>query len=324
MFLKMHSLTNEIKTKATELGFSKLGIAKPETLTLEGKYLFNWLSNSFHGEMEWMSKFFDKRMDPRLVLPEIKSIVIGGFNYYSDHHHKTDEQTGKISRYAWVTDYHEILKYKLEKLLGFIKEKKTGVEGKIYADTGPVMEKAWARKAGLGWMGKNTIIITREFGSWFFLGVILLNVELEADVPINDYCGTCNRCIEACPTKAIIAPYVLDSRKCISYLNIEQKGNIDETLAEKFNNWIYGCDICQDVCPWNKKFAKVTSISDFISNRQMREVNLSKFQGISPIDFNTLFKNSPVKRIKHKKFLENLRVVQSSNQKGKENECKTS
>jgi epoxyqueuosine reductase len=320
----MKSFTDEIKLKATELGFSKVGFVLAEQLTTEAELLKTWLSNAYHGGMEWMLINSEKRIDTKKVFPEIKSIIVCSFNYYTDFQYPSDKNAVKISRYALGEDYHAVIKTKLDALLRFIKEKDPTAEGKAYVDSGAVMEKAWARRAGLGWVGKNTILNSREFGSWFFLGVILLNIELDSSKPIKDYCGSCNRCIDACPTHALVAPYVLDARKCISYLTIEHKGDVDASLSEKFDNWIYGCDICQDVCPWNKKFATMTAIDEFIPHDGIINMNLSDFQSIALEDFNILFRKSPIKRIKRQKFLENIRYVQSNIQKGKENDCETS
>jgi epoxyqueuosine reductase len=274
--------------------------------------------------MEWMSKNLERRIDTKIIFPEVKSIVIGSFNYYTNYQYPSDKNVVKISRYALAEDYHAVIKRTLDALIRFIKEKDPNAEGKAYVDSGAIMEKAWAQRAGLGWVGKNTIINTREFGSWFFLGVILLNIELDFNKPIKDYCGSCNRCVDACPTRAIVAPYVLDARKCISYLTIEHKGDVDASLSEKYDNWIYGCDICQDVCPWNKKFATMTAIDEFIPNERVINRNLSEFQSITLKDFNILFRKSAIKRIKRQKFLENIGHVQSNIQKGKENDGETS
>jgi epoxyqueuosine reductase len=308
----MKTCTDEIKLKAKDLDFSKVGIAHAEQLIAESELLKTWLLNGFHGGMEWMSKNYEKRIDAKKVYPEAKSIIVGSFNYYTGYRYPTEKNAVKISRYALGEDYHVVIKKKLDTLLRFIKEKNPKAEGKIYVDSGAIMEKAWAQRAGLGWVGKNTIINTREFGSWFFLGVILLNIELDSDKPIKDYCGSCNRCIDACPTQAIVAPYVLDTRKCISYLTIEHKGAVDSSLSEKFENWIYGCDICQDVCPWNKKFASISGVGEFIPNERIINMNLPDFQSITLEDFKILFSKSAIKRIKHQKFLENIGHIQSN------------
>src|SRR5712692_1902173 len=220
------TLTQEIKSKALELGFCNVGIARAERLEKEGGLLIEWLARGYHGTMEWMVRNLDKRVDPQHVLPGAKSVIAVAMNYYTDVQHSDDEKSGKVSRYAWGDDYHDVLKERLEKLLDFIKSKDGDVEGKVYVDTGPVLDKVWAQRAGIGWEGKHTNLITREYGSWVFLGEIIINRELDYDPPATDHCGSCTLCIEACPTDAIVEPYVLDSNLCISYLTIEHRGEI--------------------------------------------------------------------------------------------------
>lgn len=316
----MPSLTNLIKKKAVELGFTKVGIAKAEELTEESVQLKKWLSQGYYGEMNWMSENFEKLANPLKIMPEAKSVIVTALNYYQGYSQSNNPESGKISRYAWGDDYHKVVEKKLETLLEYIKSISPHSNGKYYVDTGPIMEKAFARRAGIGWTGKHSLIMNRDYGSWLFLGVILLDTELEYDVPHRDYCGTCTKCIDICPTKAIIAPYILDSTLCISYLTIEHKGDIGPELGQKFDNWIYGCDECQDVCPWNKKFSKFTNITEFESKLNNLNLTVDKLTEMSEIDFNKFFKNSPIKRIKLKKFLNNVGIVKKNyKDKGRRN-----
>lgn len=299
----------EIIKKAYELKISKIGFARADALTNAKLLLREWLSKNYHGDMNWMGSSFEKRVDPRKILQNAKTIIVCALNYYTPYQHEENDNVGKISRYAWGDDYHLVFKKLLNKLLHFIKSYNKEIEGKIYVDTGPVMEKVWAQNSGIGWIGKHTNLISREFGSWIFLGVIIVNIEFENDVSHTDLCGSCTKCIDACPTNAIVEQYVLDSRKCISYLTIEHKSEIESTLAEKFKNWIYGCDICQDVCPWNKKFAQITKFLEFYPRDLNLNPNLFDLKNISYEDFLINYKNSAIKRIKHKKFIENIEIV---------------
>lgn len=303
------NLTKEIKLKALELGFSKVGIARAERLDEESRHLQEWLNRGCHGTMEWMSRNVEKRSDPRTIVPNAQSVVCVAMNYYVGVEHSSDSETGKISRYAWGDDYHEVMENRLEKLLEFIKGKSSKALGKVYVDTGPVMDKVWAQRAGIGWEGKHTNVITQEFGSWVFLGEIILNLELEYDSPATDHCGSCTLCIEACPTQAIVEPYVVDSNRCISYLTIEHRGEIVVELGEKFDRWIYGCDICQDVCPWNLKFAAPTTLREFHPREYNVAPNLPEWSEMTQEEFNRKFKGSPIKRTKHSGLQRNVKAV---------------
>lgn len=301
-------LTRWIKNKAFEIGFSKIGIAPCEPLKEEGEHLVEWLRRKYHGEMKWMEEKKEVRIDPRKILPSAKSILSVAYNYYVPIAHADDDEHGKISRYAWGKDYHTVVKEKLIELLQHIQTRVPECEGKVYVDTGPVMEKAWAMRAGIGWIGKNTNILTREYGSWVFLGEILLNLELEYDTPATDFCGTCTACIQACPTQALVNAYVLDATRCISYLTIEQKGEIPPKLGENFRNWVFGCDICQDVCPWNR-FAKPTTEESFYPSPQNIAPLLVELAAITEEEFSRRFKGTPVKRAKYSGFLRNVKTV---------------
>jgi epoxyqueuosine reductase len=301
-------LTRHIRTKAIELGFSKVGVARAEILKEDGGHLQEWLNRGYHASMAWMQKNAEKRIDVSKVLPEAKSVVCVVLNYYSDTEHSDAPGTGKISRYAWGDDYHLVLTNRLEILLNDIKSVQPGINGKVYVDTGPVMDKVWAARAGLGWQGKHTNLITKDFGSWVFLGEILLDVELEYDEPIMDACGTCTACIDACPTQAIVEPYVLDSNKCISYLTIEQRGPIPKNLSKDFEGWIYGCDICQDVCPWNR-FQQTTNEKVFEPRTWNRVPELQEIENLTKEEFNDRFRKSPIKRTKREGLIRNVKAV---------------
>jgi epoxyqueuosine reductase len=305
------SLTKLIKSKAIELGFSKIGIAKSEELIKEGAQLREWLIRGYQASMEWMASDVEKRIGPMKILPEAKSVICLAMNYFTVYQHSKDLSVGKISRYAWGDDYHNLITGRLEELLKFIKTYFPQANGKLYVDTGPMMEKAWAMRAGIGWQGKHTNIITREFGSWIFLGEILLDVELAYDKPISDFCGTCSACIKACPTGAIIEPYVLDSNRCISYLTIEHHGDLPKKLAQKFNNWIFGCDICQDVCPWNR-FAKETNEKVFQPRFENIAPSLKELNNLNQEEFLRRFHRSPIKRTKLKGLIRNAKAVLES------------
>ena len=308
----MMKLSDEIKQKALELGFSKIGIARAEKLGAESGRLVEWLNQGYHGTMDWMARNVEKRTDPQQILPGAQSVIAVALNYYTDVQHSNDDRTAKISRYAWGDDYHEILTGKLNRLMEFIKTREPNSEGKVYVDTGPILEKVWAQRAGIGWEGKHTNIITKEFGSWVFLGEIILNLELEYDAPATDHCGSCTLCIEACPTQAITEPYVLDSTRCISYLTIEHRGAIAEELGGKFERWVYGCDICQDVCPWNEKFSQPTSIKNFHPREHNIAPEIQALSEISEDEFKAKNRHSPMKRTKHSGIVRNAKVLQSS------------
>ena len=255
-----------------------------------------------------MERNIDKRTDPSLIVPGAKSIIVCAVNYYTPLQHSEDPSTGKISRYAWGDDYHIHVTERIETLFRRIQQMVPGTEGRYYVDTGPVMEKAWAVRAGLGWQGRHTNIITKEYGSWAFLGVIITTAVLDYDAPMEDFCGTCTACIDACPTDAITAPYVLDSQRCISYLTIEHRGTIAKELGEKFDRWVYGCDICQDVCPWNR-FQQPTEHAEFLPREKNAAPLLTDLAVITPEEFSVRFKNSPVKRTKRDGIVRNANVV---------------
>jgi epoxyqueuosine reductase len=295
----MAILTEQIKQKALEVGFHKIGIVRAESLEPEGERLKQWLEKNFHAEMQWMEREPEKRADPRLIFPEAKSVIVVALNYYTPHEHEDTDLKGKISRYAWGDDYHDVLKEKLRELLAFVKSIDAAAEGKICVDTAPVMDKAWAVRAGLGWLGKHSNLITKEYGSWVFIGEILLNLELEYETKkIDDHCGSCTACLDACPTGAIVAPYVVDSKNCLSYATIElRSAELPEHIQENLNGWLYGCDICQDVCPWNR-FEKPTEEARFEPRTENVSADLDKILALSPEEYAGKFRRSAMKRTK--------------------------
>jgi len=299
--------TKAVKALALAAGFQKVGIAAAEVLP-KSSYLADWLSQGRHGEMRWMENYLDKRLDVRKFYPDACSVIMVAHNYFSAEAHSSDSNKGKISRYAWGRDYHKIIKKKLKILLRQIKESDEKTEGRIFTDTAPIQEKLWAQQAGIGWQGKNTNSVSRDFGSWFFLGGIVINRELEYDRPAQDYCGNCTACIDACPTDAL-RPYKLDARRCLSYLTIEYWDlPIPAEFEDKMNNWIFGCDICQDVCPWNRR----VGVSTEVGYRPLPEniaPNLSDLAALTELEFKQRFKKSPVYRAKYKNFIRNIKTA---------------
>jgi epoxyqueuosine reductase len=304
------SLTQQIKQKALELGFHKIGVVRAETLAPEGEHLREWLANGFHGEMGWMEREPEKRADPQILFPDAKSIVVVALNYFTPHEHEEGDATGKISRYAWGDDYHDVLKEKLRELLVFIKSLDETADGKICVDTAPMMDKAWAARAGLGWVGKHSNLITKEYGSWVFLGEIVLNLELDYDTEtVADHCGNCTRCLDACPTGAIVAPYLVDSRACLSYATIELRSpELPSEITKDLSGWLYGCDVCQDVCPWNR-FEKPTEELRFEPRQTETSVEMEKILSFSPEEYAARFRKSAIKRAKLGGLQRNARAL---------------
>jgi epoxyqueuosine reductase len=292
-------LSEKIRGRARELGFHKVGIVPALALEDERARLLEWLGRGFHGEMRWMERDPSQRTDPGLVFPQSRSVVVVALNYFTPHVHDNDASTGKISRYAWGDDYHLVVGEKLKRLLEWIKEEQPGAEGKTCVDIQPVMDKAWGVRAGLGWIGKHSNLITKDYGSWVFLGELLLNLELEYDNKrVDDHCGSCTLCIDACPTDAITEPYVVDSTRCISYATIELRdAEIPPTVADNLSGWLYGCDICQDVCPWNR-FQQPSREERFEPRAGAVNANLSEILGMSQDDYSERFRKSAIKRAK--------------------------
>jgi epoxyqueuosine reductase len=302
-----------IKNEAKKLGFMFCGISKAGFLEEEAPRLESWLKNGMHGEMQYMENHFDKRLDPRLLVDGAKSVISLGLNYFTDKQ-QADPLSPKISKYAYGTDYHFIIKEKLKQLLQVIKEKIGEVNGRAFVDSAPVLDKAWAKKAGLGWVGKNTNLISKKVGSFFFLAELIVDLELEYDIaPTADHCGTCTSCIDACPTDAIVGPYIVDGSRCISYLTIELKNEIPQEFQGKMDNWMFGCDVCQDVCPWNK-FSVLHQEPAFSPHNDLLGLNKNDWEDITNDIFQKVFKNSAVKRTKLSGLKRNISFLKNSDQ----------
>lgn len=283
-----------------ELGFNKVGIVPATALTEEGARLQQWLARGFHGRMNYMERAPEQRGDPRRLLPSAKSVVCVALNYFRPEKHLNAPDTGKISRYAWGDDYHDVLRDKLKALLAWVQTQQPEIEGKICVDSSPMMDKAWAVRAGIGWLGKHSNVITKEFGSWIFLGELLLSAEFDDyDSFIEpDHCGKCTACLDACPTGAIIAPYQVDATRCISYGTIElREPELPEPINSNLEGWVFGCDICQDVCPWSR-FSKQTAEERFAPREDIIEPKLVELIELSQEEFSARFRKSPVKRAK--------------------------
>lgn len=288
-------------SKSNELGFFDIKIAKSEELTEEFTNFENWIDKNYNATMKWIERNTEKRKNPAEILANCKSVIVLAYNYFTNFKYPTEiSGKGKISKYAWGDDYHEIILPKLKEIEAFIKENFHDAECKSYVDTGPILEKIWAEKAGIGWQGKNSLIISKTHGSYFFIGIILTTLEIEPDTPIKDYCGSCTKCIVNCPTGAIVENKVVDSNKCISYWNIEAKPemNIPENITNNSNNWSYGCDICQEVCPWNKNLPKITNEIKFFPRKNETYIEIDDILKMTNEDFNARFKKSPIKRTK--------------------------
>ena len=299
--------TRLIKDKAKELGFFYTGISKADFLEEEAEQLEDWLKRGNHGEMTYMENHFDKRLDPRLLVDGAKSVVSLLLNYYPENSEQ-EEGAPKISKYAYGEDYHFVIKDKLKTLFQFISDEIGEVGGRVFVDSAPVMDKAWAKRSGLGWMGKNTNIIHPKHGSFFFIAELIIDLELDADGPIKDYCGTCTKCIDACPTDAIVAPYKIDGSKCISYLTIELKDQIPTEFKGKMDNWMFGCDVCQDVCPWNR-FSKPHNQEKFNPHEQLLRMSKADWEDISEELFTEVFRKSAVKRTKYAGLKKNIKFI---------------
>lgn len=303
-------LAKNIKDRALFEGFNKVGIVGAESLEDEGRRLQEWLARGHHGEMSWMAREVHKRISPQEIFPPARSVVVVALNYFTPHQHQDDPATGKVSRYAWGDDYHDVVKEKLLSLLLWIKEQEPRAEGKICVDIQPTMDKAWAVRAGLGWLGKHSNVITREFGSWVFIGELFLNLDLEYDAePMEDHCGTCTLCIDACPTAAITEPYLVDSNKCISYATIELRApELPGDIQSNLSGWLYGCDICQDVCPWNR-FEEATAETRFAPREGNADADLREIIELTPETYAKRFRGSAMKRTKLVGLQRNARAL---------------
>ena len=290
-------ITNEILTKkANEIGFDLVGFSRADKLKYEIKNLEEWLRHGYQGSMTYMEKNVEKRSDVKYILQDAKSVISLALNYYTGKKYSGSVSKGKVSRYAWGTDYHLIIWEKLSQLEKELKEIDQEFESKSYVDTGPVMDKVWAVKSGLGWMGKHTNVINKNFGSWIFLSTIITNYEFEYLQQVPDFCGTCTACLDSCPTDAITQEYVVDANKCISFLTIENKNEIPDEFHRKFDGWLFGCDLCQDVCPWNIKFSKSTAEKEFYPANNNNELDLAEVINMNENEFKLRFERSPVKR----------------------------
>jgi epoxyqueuosine reductase len=309
----------QIKARALQLGFSKVGVARPENLSTELNQLQEWLAQGFNGEMKWMERDPAQRADPRLFWPQARSLIVVALNYYTPHEHEVSRvstesapgsPTGKVSRYAWGDDYHDIVGEKLRELLSWIKDQWPEAEGKVCVDIQPVMDKAWAARAGLGWIGKHTNLITNEFGSWVFIGELLLNLDLEPEeTEVADQCGSCTLCLDACPTNALIEPYVLDANLCISHATIESRSpEIRTDVAQHLEGWLYGCDICQDVCPWNQ-MTPTTREERFQPREDNVNASLSEIMALKQEAYADRFRRSAMKRAKLSGLQRNARAL---------------
>lgn len=303
----MAGIRHQIEVWVKELGFLDIGIAKADFLEEEAPRLESWLNNNYHGEMAYMANWFDKRLDPRLLVEDAKSVMVLSYNYYSEA--QQTEGAPKISKYAHGEDYHHVIRKKLNELIARMREQYGDINGRGFVDSAPVMERAWAQKAGLGWNGKHTLLINKQKGSFFFLAVLITDLEIEIDEPITtDHCGTCTRCIDACPTDAITQPWLLDASKCISYLTIELKSNIPEQFKGQMEDWMFGCDICQDVCPWNR-FSKAHNEPSFQAKPELLQMSRSDWQEITEEVFKALFSKSSIKRTGWKGLQRNIEFL---------------
>ena len=297
-----------IKAEAKRLGFLSCGISKAEFLETEAPRLEKWLKNNAHGEMRYMENYFDKRLDPTLLVEGSKSVVSLLLNYYPSE--TQNEDAYKLSKYAYGNDYHFVIKDKLKSLLHAIQDNIGDVGGRAFVDSAPVLDKAWAAKSGLGWVGKHSNLLTQQIGSFYFIAELIIDLELEYDHATTDHCGTCTKCIDACPTEAITEPYVVDGSKCISYFTIELKENIPTEFKGKFNDWMFGCDICQDVCPWNK-FSKPHSEPLFNPHPELLDMTKKDWEEITEDTFKKVFQKSAVKRTKFSGLERNIKFLKA-------------
>ncbi len=302
-------ITNQIvETKAKESGFNIVGFAEATKLDVETENLAKWLGKGYQSNMSYMERNLEKRKDVREILPNAKSVISLGLNYFVEGKHSEDSTKGKVSRFAWGKDYHFIIWDKLDELIESLKSIDEKFEAKSYVDTGPVMDKTWAVHSGLGWQGKHSNIINPRMGSWFFIATIITNYNFSISKIVTDHCGKCTACIDACPTNAIVEPYVVDANRCISNLTIENKGEIPVEFKNKFEGWIFGCDICQEVCPWNQKFSTATQIEEFQQGNN-REIELQSVSELTNSTFKKKYVSSPIYRAKVKGLKRNAEFL---------------
>ena len=308
--MQQDQLKNLIRTKAEEFGFLHVGFSKADFLASEEPRLVSWLKAEKHGKMSYMENHFDLRLDPRLLVPGAKTVISLAYNYFPKLTQRQD--SFQISKYAYGLDYHDLVRAKLRQLVAELQEQVGEIEGRVFVDSAPILEKTWAERSGVGWLGKNGNLIQPKAGSFFFLAEIICDLELEPDGPIRDYCGTCTKCIDACPTDAIEAPYIVNGSKCISYATIELKdSNLPELFRGNMKNWVYGCDICQDVCPWNR-FSKPHTESGFEPKQEILNFSKQDWLELDELAFQTIFKGSAVKRTKFSGLKRNIVFVNSA------------
>jgi len=298
-----------VKATAKSLGFDFCGLSEATFLEEEAPRLEAWLKSGKHGSMSYMEHYFDKRLDPRLLVPGAKSVVSLLYNYTPAETQRADAP--QISKYAYGEDYHEVIREKLNLFIATLREKIGDIQGRGFVDSAPVLDKVWATRSGLGWMGKHTNLINKQRGSYFFIAELILDLALEYDGPLQDYCGTCTRCIDACPTDAIVAPYVVDGSKCISYLTIELKEAIPEKFQHSMQQWAFGCDVCQDVCPWNR-FAEPHQEPRFNDTRGILQMDEEEWHAIDEATFTLLFRKSAIKRTKYRGLKRNLQFLKKA------------
>ena len=299
--------TRFLKRKANNLGFLSCGISKAVFLEEEATKLENWLNDGKHGKMKYMENHFDMRLDPRKLVPDAKSVISLSYNYFNENLQK-DKEAPKISKYAYGNDYHKVIKEKLKILFKELQKEFGDINGRVFIDSAPIMEKAWAAKSGLGWIGKNTNLISQKVGSFYFLAEIIVDLEFEYETPVTDHCGSCTACIDSCPTGALVKPYEIDASKCISYLTIELKDEIPSEFNGKMDNWAFGCDVCQDVCPWNR-FSRKHNEPLFNPNQEMMKMGKKEWEELTEETFEVIFKNSAVKRTKYKGLKRNISFI---------------
>lgn len=297
----------QIKEKALELGFHGVGIASVDSQDSAVSHLKSWLERGYQADMDWMTN--PKRQDIKTLWPEVRSLIGLALNYYTPQQHSQEQNHGKISRYAWGRDYHKVLSKKLKALSQWLESQGEQIQTRYYVDTGPVQDKVWAQRAGIGWIAKNGNLITRNYGSWVFLGEILTNLPLEPDRPHSAHCGTCSRCLSACPTQAIVSPYVVDANRCIAYHTIENRAvTLPTEIAKNLQGWVAGCDICQDVCPWNQRFAQVTDVEDFQPRPENLSPKLEELANLTIEEWDRRFISSALRRIKPQQWRRNAQA----------------
>lgn len=304
--MNQSTYSQKIKAETRRLGFLSCGISRAEFLEEEAPRLESWLKQGMHGEMAYMENHFDKRLDPRKLVPGAKSVISLLYNYFPAEQQQPD--TYKISKYAYGEDYHYVIKEKLRDLMAFIQDEIGEVHGRAFVDSAPVLDKAWAARSGLGWVGKHSNLLTRQVGSFYFIAELILDLGLDYDTPTTDHCGSCTACIDACPTGAIVQPYVVDGSKCISYFTIELKDEIPKSLKGSFDNWVFGCDVCQDVCPWNR-FSKPNSDPRFSPKLELLEFGKQDWEELTEEVFRKVFHKSAVKRTKFRGLSRNIAFV---------------